>query len=189
MHLSNSPVLALFDPYQETVVSADASSYGLGAVLLQRQPSGERMPIAYISRSMTPTEQRYTQVEKEALAFTWACERLSDYFIGMKFHIHTDHKTLVPLFSTKHLEELPIRVQRFHLRMMQYDFTISHMPGKDLVIADALSRAPTTEASESDRFFQKEADSFVNAVVESLPATETQLQRIRQHQEDDKACQ
>ena len=187
--LVNSPVLALFDPNQETVVSADASSYGLGAVLLQRQPSGERKPIAYISRSMTPTEQRYARVEKEALAFTWACERLSDYLIGMKFHIHTDHKPLVPLFSTKHLEELPIRVQQFRLRMMRYDFTISHVPDKDLVIADALSTAPTTEASESDRFFQKEADCFVNAVVESLPATETQLQRIRQHQEDDKACQ
>ena len=116
--LVSSPVLALFDPNHETVVSADASSYGLGAVLLQRQPSGELKPVAYISRSMSPTEQRYAQIEKEALAFTWACERLSDYLLGMKFHIHTDHKPLVPLFSTKHLEELPIRVQRFRLRMM-----------------------------------------------------------------------
>ena len=92
--LTTSPVLALFDPNLDTVVSADASSYGLGAVLLQKQQSGELKPVAYISRSMTPTEQRYAQIEKEALAFTWACERLSDYLIGMKFHIHTDHKPL-----------------------------------------------------------------------------------------------
>ena len=77
--LTNSPVLALFDPNLETIVSADASSFGLGAVLLQRQSSGELHPVAYISRSMTATEKRYAQIEKEALAFTWACERLSDY--------------------------------------------------------------------------------------------------------------
>ena len=105
-------------------------------------------------------------------------------FLGWKFHIHTDHKTLVPLFSTKHLEELPIRVQRFHLRMMQYHFTISHVPGKDLIIAEALSRAPTTEATKCNQLLQKEADCFVNAVMESLPATETQLQRIRLNQEE-----
>ena len=76
--------------------------------MMQRQPTGDLKPVAYISRSMTSTEQRYAQIEKEALAFTWACERLSDYLVGLKFHIQTDHKPLVPLFSTKHLDELPI---------------------------------------------------------------------------------
>ena len=108
--LTHSPVLALFDPNLETVVAADASSFGLGAVLQQKQPDGEMKPVAFISRSMTPTEQRYAQVEKEALAFTWACERQSDYLIGLRFHMETDHKPLIPLFSTKNLEELPVRV-------------------------------------------------------------------------------
>lgn len=85
--LTKSPILTLFDPNLETTVSADASSYGLGAVLLQKHSSGEQKPVAYISRSMMSTEQRYAQIEKEALAFTWACERLSDYLIGLKFHI------------------------------------------------------------------------------------------------------
>ena len=68
--LISSPVLALFDPNLETIVSADASSYGLGAVLLQRQRSGQLQPVAFVSRSMTPTEGRCAQIEKEALAFT-----------------------------------------------------------------------------------------------------------------------
>ena len=59
-HLSTSPILALF-----AIVSSDASSYRLGAVLKQKQPGGEIRPIAYISRSLTDTEQRYAQLEKK----------------------------------------------------------------------------------------------------------------------------
>uniref|UniRef100_A0A8C6MI96 ribonuclease H n=1 Tax=Nothobranchius furzeri TaxID=105023 RepID=A0A8C6MI96_NOTFU len=68
------PVLAMYDPNRECKVSADASSHGLGGVLLQRWDE-EWRPTVYMSRSLTPTEQRYAQVEKEALGLTWACER------------------------------------------------------------------------------------------------------------------
>ena len=91
---------------------------------------------------MSPTEQRYAQIEKEALGITWASERFADYLIGLKYHIETDHKPLVPLLSTKNLEGLPARVQRFRMRMMRFSYTISHVPGKSLCTADALSRAP-----------------------------------------------
>ena len=187
--LTSAPILALFDPSRETVVSADASSHGLGAVLLQRQPDGDMKPIAYISRSLTPTETRYAQIEKEALAFTWACERLSDYLIGLTFHIQTDHKPLVPLFSTKNLDELPVRVQRFRLRMMRYHFSISHVPGKLLAIADALSRAPTVEPANSAQLPAEEVDAYVRMVVQTLPVTEQKLAEIRSHQEKDSVCQ
>ena len=63
--LSTSPVLALYHPHRETIVSADASAYGLGAVLLQKQLDGEVRPVAYVSRAMTPTEQRYAQIDKK----------------------------------------------------------------------------------------------------------------------------
>ena len=177
--MTNTPVLALFNPNLETVLSADASAFGLGAVLLQRQPSGKLKPVAFISRSMTPTEQRYAQIKKEALAFTWACERLSDYLIGLPFHIHTDHKPLVPLFSSKHLEELPIRVQHFRLRMMRFQFSISHVPGKDLIVADALSRAPVAQPTSADELLQQEAGVFVQVVLQSIPATEERMDMIR----------
>ena len=55
--------------------------------MMQRQPTGDLKPAVYISRSMTLTEQRYAQIKKEVLAFTWACEHLSDYLVRLKFHI------------------------------------------------------------------------------------------------------
>ena len=109
--LSSRPVLALYDPHRGTTISADASSYGLGAVLTQKQPDGKWRPIAYTSRALTSTEQKYAQIEKEALAVTWACERFWDYLLGIHFHVETDHKPLVPLFSSKNLDELPLCVQ------------------------------------------------------------------------------
>ena len=64
---------------------------------------------------MSQTEQRYAQIEKEALGITWASECFTDYLIGLEFHIETDHKPLVPLLSTRNLEDLPARVQRVRM--------------------------------------------------------------------------
>ena len=93
--------LALYDPNAKTVVSADTSSFGLDAVLLQEQTTGDFKPVAYIPRAMTSMEERYAQIEKEALAFTRACERFSDYLVSIEFAIQTDHKPLVPLFQIR----------------------------------------------------------------------------------------
>ena len=134
---------------------------------------------------MTPTEVRYAQIEKEALALTWACEKFGDYLVGLKFHIFTDHKPLVPLLSTKRLDELPLRVQRFRLRLMRYYFTISHVPGKDMTIPDALSRAPSTEATLNEKGFQDEVNAYVNVAIKNLPASQRRIQQIRKHQEED----
>ena len=83
--LTTPPGLALYDPNAETLLSADSSSYGMGAVLLQRQTGIEWRPVAYASRSLSSTEQRYAQIEKEALASTWACERFAEFLIGKSF--------------------------------------------------------------------------------------------------------
>ena len=139
--MASPPVLAWYDPAADTKVSADASTYGLGAVLLQHQNGGWK-PIAYASRSLTETETHYAQIEKEALATTWACERFSNYILGKSIYIETDHKPLVPLLNTKNLDSLPPRVLRFRLRLARFSFTVEHVPEKLLYTADALSQAP-----------------------------------------------
>ena len=187
--LTSAPVLALYDPNKETTLSADASSFGIGAVLFQTQKDGERKPVAYKSRALSPAEQRYAQIEKEALAFTWASETLSDYLLGLHFHIETDHKPLVPLFGPqKNLDELPLRLQRFRLRMMRYSFSISHVPGKHLTVADALSRATSTDPGPADREFQRETTFYVSSILSYIPATETRVAEIKKHQQEDRIC-
>ncbi|UYV64154.1 hypothetical protein LAZ67_2006790 [Cordylochernes scorpioides] len=80
----------------------------------QEHEANEWRPVAFASRTLTKTEQGYSQIEKEALAITWACERFKDLVVGKTFLIETDHKPLVPIFTTKDLNDLTPRLQRYH---------------------------------------------------------------------------
>ena len=93
--LSSTPVLSLYDQKRPTRVSADASSFGLGAVLMQQHSNNQWRPVAYASRAMTSTEQRYAQIEKEALAVTWACERFLQYHIQESPYISRSSECII----------------------------------------------------------------------------------------------
>ncbi len=185
--ISSAQVLAHYDSAKPTTVSADASSYGLGAVLLQ-QHGDDWKPVAYASRALTPTEQRYAQVEKEALATTWACERFSNYLIGLCFTIETDHKPLLSLLGAKELDLLPIRVQRFRMRLMRFEYKIVYVPGKNLLVADTLSRAPILSNSKLDEELKDETDAYVASVITNMPASERRLDEIRASLQQDEVC-
>ncbi|KAL8625371.1 hypothetical protein ACOMHN_044514 [Nucella lapillus] len=187
--LTSSETLALYHPERNTVVSADSSSFGLGAVLLQRQNDGHMKHVAYASRSLTKTEKRYAQIEKEALAIVWSLEHWADLLIGKTFHVETDHKPLVPLLSTKLIDELPIHIQRFRIRLLRFSFTICHVPGKELYTADALSRAPQDADDLPDGDFTELVEVYLNAVLYTLPASDQRLAQIRAElKKDDTLC-
>jgi len=109
--------------------------------LLLQQRNGEWHPVMYASRAMTKAEHNYAQIEKEALATVWAFP----IYRRKKFLIETDHKSLIPLLRHKLLDNLPPRVLCFRLRLMRFDYSIEHTPGKFLYTADALSRSPLNE--------------------------------------------
>ena len=105
--LSKAPILCNFNAKSKHRVSADSSSYAIGAVLLQL--NGKHwQPVVYASRKLSEAETRYAMIEKEALATTWACEKFDYYLVGRKFEVETDHKPLVPILGEKDLTSLPI---------------------------------------------------------------------------------
>ena len=184
--LCKPTVLSLYSPNAETKVTADASSNGLGAVLLQKNNSVWK-PVAFASRSMTKTETHYAQVEKEALAITWACDKFANYIVGLKIVIETDHKPLIPLLGYKSLDDLPPRILRFRLRLARMDYSVVHVPGKLLYTADTLSRAPRI-STENDKELEEDIEHLMEVVVKSLPATEPRLEEYAKAQRLDPIC-
>ena len=79
-------VLALYNPQAEGKISADALSFGIRAVFLQKSHQAWR-PVAYASRAMLEAEKWYAQIEKKALAITWACKKFVCYVQGTTFQI------------------------------------------------------------------------------------------------------
>jgi len=133
--LIEAPVLAYFSPDKQLVMQVDSSKDGLGVVLLQ-----DGKPIEYASRSLTPAEQNWAQIEKEALAVVYGLERFDQYTYGRKIIVENDHKPLFSIFR-KPLSQAPKRLQALMLRLHRYDVDFQWMAGKDLLIADTLSRA------------------------------------------------
>ena len=113
----------------------------------QRERDETERPIAYYSRTLSATEQRYSQLDKEALAIVAGVKKFHQYLAGRRFEINTDHKPLIYIFD-QHRGISPLasgRIQRWSLILAGYDYTVRHRPGKEIPNADALSRLPLSE--------------------------------------------
>ena len=153
----------------------DASPVGLGAVLIQNQ-DGEGRVISYASRSLSDTEKRYSQTEKEALAVVWGCERFHIYLYGLEFTMISDHKSLEVIYSPK--SRPSARIERWVLRLQSYTFEVVHEPGKTN-IADSLSRLIPKEREEKNRL------DYVNFVVDNAVPRAMTRQEIEKASEED----
>ena len=163
-----SPVLSYYNPVLPLDVQCDASQKGLGAALLQ-----QGKPIAYISRALTSTEQRYAQMEKEMLAIVFALERFHQYTFGRPVHVYSDHKPLEAILR-KPLSQAPRRLQGMMMRLQKYDVQVSYERGKNMLLADLLSRAYLTTAEDPEH------QEFENVNMASLlPISKSQLGEIR----------
>ena len=131
----SATTIAYFDVNKDITIQCDASKDGVGAVLMQ-----DGHPIHFISRAMTEVETRYAQIEKELLAVVVACEKFRDYIYGKHVVVESDHKPLTAILQ-KPIAEAPMRLQRMLMRLQHFDISIVHKPGKEMYIADALSRA------------------------------------------------
>ena len=183
------PVLAVYSPAKSTVVTTDASNYGLGATLSQVQEDGSCRLVAAASRSLNETEQKYAAIEKEALGVCWAMEKFAPYVLGMnQVVIQTDHKPLISLFGNKFLDKLPPRIQGFKLRLQRFDFVIKHISGKMNSAADALSRHTSAEVEIMDIQRIDEIEHYVSEVVH-INGLDSRLEQIKVEQNNDEVLQ
>jgi hypothetical protein len=187
--LTNAPVLSFYDPNLPTVVSSDASSYGIGGVLMQQH--GEIWkPVSFCSCMLMSTEKGYAQIEKECLGCTWVCEKFSQYLLGMeKFTLKTDHKPLIPLINEKSIDRAPPRIQRLLLRLMPFRAEPVYTPGKLLFVADALSRSPIEFPNEDDKTQSDEIDAYIHSIKSSWPASKVRIEEIKKHTAEDPILQ
>ena len=99
----------------------------LGATLLQ-----DGQPVSFASRALTPTEQRYAQIEKECLAIVYACQKFNHYILGRNVvTINSDHKPLETIFK-KTLITAPKCLQRMLLQLQKYNLLVIYKPGKNV---------------------------------------------------------
>ena len=134
--ITEAPVLAFYKPEGKLVLENDACEYGIGSVLLQ---GGQ--PVAYASRTLTETERRYAQIEKEMLAAVYGLEKFHHYTYAREVEVISDHKPLEAI-AKKPLSKAPRRLQHLLLRARNYDYDITYKPGSQIPTADTLSRAP-----------------------------------------------
>ena len=158
--LTQAPVLKFYDQSKPLTIQCDASKDGLGACLLQ-----EGSPLSYASRALTESERNYAQIEKELLAIAFATKRFHQYVYGNTVTVQSDHKPLEIIFR-KHLSKAPARLQRMLLQLQRYDLNIVYTAGKDMHVADALSRAFLEGYND-----EVKEDLFEERVVHAMEAT------------------
>lgn len=160
--LTEMPVLSYFNRNEKIELSVDASQYGMGAMISQN-----KHPIAYASRSLTETQQRYAQIEKEMYAIVFGCTKFHDYIYGQKeVTVWTDHRPLEMIFN-KPLNQVPMRLQRMRMELQKYDIVVKYTPGTSIPIPDFLSRYPSVKT------FPNELNVF--GIVECLPIKDRRL--------------
>ncbi|GJV24839.1 putative reverse transcriptase domain-containing protein [Tanacetum coccineum] len=135
--LCSAPILALPKGSEDFVVYCDASHKGLGVVLMQREKV-----IAYASRQLKVHEKNYTTHNLELGSVVFALKIWRHYLYGTRCTVFTEHKSLQHILDQK---EFNMRQRRWLELLSDYDCDICYHPGKENIVADALSRKERIE--------------------------------------------
>ena len=173
--------MGYFDPTWRTELTTDAGPTGIGAVLAQHDPKdpSKRRIILYASRALSEVERKYSQVEREALATVWACERLKFYLIGKEFDLFVDNKAVELIFGNPKAK-VCARIERWSLRLIPFKFKIKHIPGINN-IADYISRHATQENKRG----VDSVEEYVNMLVDYNLPLHVRIESIIQATKED----
>ena len=164
--LATSPILRLPDFELEFILTTDASSASVGAVIEQDYGRGLQ-PVAYDSRKLSDTEARYSAYERELLGVVYAIGKWRHYVEGRHFTVRTDHSSLRYLPNQPSVNR---RVWKWIAILQTYDCTIAHIPGVHNP-ADALTRKAWLEDRAAAHHVQEEDEDLVEKL--RVPETAT----------------
>jgi RNase H-like domain found in reverse transcriptase/Integrase zinc binding domain/Integrase core domain len=179
------------------VLDTDASNEQIGCVLQQKNENTGRLhPVGFWSRVLSPAEKKYSTVEKEGLAITWAVKTLRPYLEGKHFRIRSDQSSLSWIFSASSVDNP--RLARFRLKLAGLSFSVFHLPGTSNQVADGLSRCET-DGSTVDQPHAHGYDDVPCLLVREMPPRPGPLlevdewsaitvQEMREAQEKDEDC-
>ena len=141
--IANMTKMHHYDATKQCRIKCDASHKGLGAALEKELEPDKWVPIAFTSRFLNAAEQKYSTNELELLAVVWSCEFFRNYLLGNQFQILTDHKAIVTaLTENRGNKTYQSRLTRWADRKLPFEYTISHIAGAKIGMADYLSRSP-----------------------------------------------
>ena len=126
--------LQYLDSTQPVTIQVDVSQRGIGAVLLQAKG-----PVEFASKLLSEAQSRYSNTKRKMLAVLFGLVKFHYYAYGRPIVLESDHKPLEAIFK-KHLSSAPPHLVRMLLRIQKYDVRIKYLPGKDIPVADTLSR-------------------------------------------------
>ena len=175
--LASAPILAHYDPTKKLKLAADASAYGIGAVLSHVFANGCERPIAYASRTLSRAEQCYAQIDKEALGLIFGVQHFHQYLYGRQFVLVNDHKPLLSIFGPKYaIPPLAAALQRWAVLLSAYSYEVEFRRTERNVYADSLSRLPLKNPDSTDTV--DEATVFSLCQIECLPVTAVEIKRF-----------
>ena len=186
--LCSETVLKHYNEKEKLVMKCDASSVGIGAVLLQPAQSGDLQPVAYASRILNSAECNYSQIERESLAIIFGVTKFRQYLLGRHFELFTDHKPLVTLLGEHNgvPQLVSAHIKCWALTLAAYNYTIAYIAGKENVCADFLSRKliegePTSAETVTSNVLFVDTDNIVKAqTVRSETRKDPVLYRVLQ---------
>ena len=184
--LASAPILAYPDPNLPYKLYTDASEYAVGAVLTQDFGQGEQV-IQYVSHKLNAGQQKWPTIEREGFAIVYAVNRLRHYLYGADFIIYTDHKPLKTLFTS---EMKNTRVQKWAIKIEEYNPRIEYKPGKLNMVADLMSRLHDTTNDDTqtrDVIHQDDDNSLEIDLINSDQLQDTLPNHVEQEEKIEEA--
>ena len=166
--IANSTENSHYNPKLDVRVKCDATRSGLGAALEQDTPDGWK-PIAFASRVLNSTEERYSVDELQLLGIVWSIDYFKYYLYGKNFTVVTDHRALLSILKEhRSKKSYNSRLSRWIDRLIPYNYTIEHLPGAKMGLVDYISRNPFARAKKISTYDEHVVVATISKIRDSM---------------------